>query len=122
MPVRKRALTMPRPGNLPERRLHWHLDKTISLAHIISVVVLVGGLGGPILLWGRAMEARVLTVENTQQQNEKRDGQREDFAKEQRAFIQDQLRRLEAQGIAMQVSMAEVRAQLTAAARIAERK
>lgn len=108
-----RSTPVARPGNLPDRRT-WHIDKTVSLAHIISVFVMVAGLGGPILLWGRAMEARVLTVETTQMQSEKRDGQRDNYAQEQRAQMLDQLRRLEQQGIAMQVSIAEVRAQLTA--------
>jgi hypothetical protein len=114
MPTKNRRKPVPRPGGLPDRRVKWHIDKTVSLAHIFSALLLAGGLGGPILLWGRAMEARVLTVETNQQQADKRESQRDEFAKEQRAQAIDQLRRLEAQGIAMQVSIAEVRAQLSA--------
>lgn len=53
----------------------WQFDKTISLGTLISIGGVIIGLGGPILLWGRAMETsnallanRVQVLEAAQEQ------------------------------------------------------
>ncbi len=51
----------------------WRFDKTLSIGTVIAIVTVVVGLGGPILMWGRAMENRVQIIETTQEQKSKAD-------------------------------------------------
>ena len=44
----------------PERRgRHWHLDKSVSITHLLSTVAIAGGL----FVWGANMDNRVSLLE-----------------------------------------------------------
>lgn len=88
-------------------------DRRVSLDTIVQIIGMAIVLGGPFIVWGRAMESRVLTLETTAFNAEKRDSQRDEFAKEQRTQMLDQLRKMETAVQAMQLSVAEIKTQLT---------
>jgi hypothetical protein len=46
-----------------KQRGGWYFERRISLDTIVAVVLLSIALGGPFIVWGRAMEARVLALE-----------------------------------------------------------
>src|SRR6478609_986220 len=41
----------------------WHFDKHLSINTLVSVVGMAVLVGGPVLVWGRAMESRVQVLE-----------------------------------------------------------
>lgn len=96
-----------------EQKLGLRFDRRISLDTIIQIVGIAIVLGGPFIVWGRAMESRVLTLEGSIVNSEKRDGQREEYAKEQRAQMFERLTKVDGSLQALQVTVAEIRAQLS---------
>ncbi len=68
-------------------RRHWHFDKRISLDTIVAVVGMGLLVGGPILVWGRAMESRVQALEVMQGERQKGDVAKKADVREQRAQL-----------------------------------
>lgn len=60
----------PEPG---AKENGWRFDKSISIGTVIAIITVVIGVGGPIVLWARAMENRVQIIETTQEQKAKSD-------------------------------------------------
>jgi hypothetical protein len=69
---------MPRKGNTTVSRLRtrstdrdrndngqrrWTFEKRVSLDTLVGIVGIAIVIGGPFIIWGRAMEGRVLTME-----------------------------------------------------------
>lgn len=67
MIARTRAARQPHPTIDPERgaerRRSWYFEKRLSLDTLVAICGLAIVIGGPFLIWGRAMESRVLTIE-----------------------------------------------------------
>ena len=47
------------PNNQHERTGNWHLDKTLSLSHILTTLLMAGS----IFYWANAMDKRVTVIE-----------------------------------------------------------
>jgi len=45
----------------PNRRVHWHLEKSISVGHIITTITIAGS----VFLWAMKMDSRVSVLEAT---------------------------------------------------------
>lgn len=112
-PVRRRRAAAA-AGATEEKSLGLRFDRRISLDTIIQIVGIAIVLGGPLIVWGRAMESRVFTLESSIVNLEKRDGQREEYAKEQRSQMFERLTKVDGSLQSLQVTVAEIRAQLSA--------
>lgn len=96
-----------------ERTKAWHFDKRISLDTIIAIGGIAIVVGGPFIIWGRAMESRVLTLEQIQIQLEKKEIERFAELKEQRAIADRNYRELADALQRLQISFAKLEAQLS---------
>lgn len=112
-PVRRRRAAAA-AGATEEKSFGLRFDRRISLDTIIQIVGIAIVLGGPFIVWGRAMESRVFTLESSIVNSEKRDGQREEYAKEQRSQMFERLTKVDGSLQSLQVTVAEIRAQLSA--------
>lgn len=52
-------------------RVPWQFEKKLSINTIIEILGLAVVLGGPMMVWGRAMESRVLTLETVQDERKR---------------------------------------------------
>jgi hypothetical protein len=53
----------------------WQFEKKLSINTIIEILGLAVVLGGPMMVWGRAMEGRVLTIETVQDERKRIDSE-----------------------------------------------
>lgn len=65
MPImpRRRASDSGSGSEFPLQRRSWYFEKRISLDTIVGIVGIAVVLGGPFIIWGRAMEGRILSIE-----------------------------------------------------------
>lgn len=77
---------IPRRANdrddLGTRSRHWSFDKRVSLDTIVAIIGMAIFVGGPFVIWGRAMESRVLVMEVQNDARAKADADRETRAVE----------------------------------------
>lgn len=106
----------------PERRTiveekpgAWHFEKRISLDTIVAILGIALVIGGPFIVWGRAMEGRVLTLENIASQLEKKEAERIAEVRDQRALADRNYRELADALQRLQVSFAKLEVQLSVA-------
>lgn len=102
-----RRLKVVRARGAPERRT-WHFDRTISIAQLVAVITLVGGIGGPILIWGRAMESRVVVLEVINVEAGKLDLKRDIETREQRTLISTRMDKIEDRLLQIQLSLSQL--------------
>lgn len=109
MTTRKKAApSRPRPAPYSKPAQRWHVDKTISIGTILAMLVAVAGVGGPILVWGRAMESRVVALEVVNTQVARSADARDAETRDQRARYEVAIDNVTKQLTAVQVKMAEL--------------
>lgn len=91
----------------PDRR-QWHFDKRISLDTVVAVVGMGLLVGGPILVWGRAMEGRVQVLEVTNLERSKTETTRDQDAREYRVLIANRLDKLDEKVTQMQIQIGRI--------------
>ncbi len=104
MPQRKQPM---RPNTLRDRR-SWHIDKSVSLGQILSAVLVAIGIGGPILVWGRAMESRVVALEVVNAEANKTDTKRDNDTREQRLIVTGRMDKIEERLLQIQLSISQL--------------
>ncbi len=83
----------------------WHFEKRLSLDTLVAVLGVGLVIGGPILVWGRAMEGRVLALEVVQEQRSKQDSNRELDARDQRISILSRMDKIDDQVTQLRVEL-----------------
>lgn len=96
---------MRRAGDRPFRDHGWHFDKRLSVDTLVAVVGVAIVIGGPILIWGRAMETRVQALEVVQEQRSKMELQRDADIREQRNALIARLDKFEEQVTQLRVAI-----------------
>src|SRR5579859_3880034 len=66
---------------------HWRFDKRLSVNTLVSVIGMSIVVGGPVLVWGRAMESRVQALEIEDAEKAKLSVARETDARESRTSL-----------------------------------
>ena len=118
MPLPKKSRP-PRPQVLYDRRRGVYFDKRIGLDTIIGIVSIAFTLGIPILVWGRAMESRVLNLEVTRiekeksdaiqsKEKEKNEAAQASIEKEQRAQLLSRLDKLDEKVLQIQLQIGQL--------------
>jgi hypothetical protein len=86
-------------------RRGWHFEKRLSLDTLISVLGIAAVIGGPILVWGRAMEGRVQSLEIIQTERQKT----EDTT---RSLTNQKLEKLDDRVTTLQIGIGKLSAQI----------
>lgn len=90
-----------------ERR-SWYFDKRLSFDTIIAVVSMALVVGGPILIWGRAMESRVQALEVIQVERAKSETQRDSDMRDQRVSLASRLDKLDEKVTQLQITVGQL--------------
>lgn len=90
----------------------WHFDKHLSINTLVSVVGMAVLVGGPVLVWGRAMEARVQSLEIMQSEKAKIEATRDADTREQRISLSSRLDKMDGTLSQLQVQVAQLVVQL----------
>jgi hypothetical protein len=90
-----------------ERR-NWYFDKRLSFDTIIAVVSMALLVGGPILIWGRAMESRVQALEVIQVERAKSEAQRDSDIRDQRVSLASRLDKLDEKVTQLQITVGQL--------------
>lgn len=85
-----------------------YFDKRIGLDTIIGLVGITITLGIPILVWGRAMESRVLNLEVTKIEREKSEVNQANIEREQRTQMLSRLDKLDEKVTQMQIQIGQI--------------
>jgi len=88
-----------------EDRRGWHFEKSLSLDTFVAIFGIALVVGGPVLVWGRAMESRVQALEVMQGERQKGDVAKEADVREQRAQLALRLDKLDEKVTSMQIQL-----------------
>lgn len=91
----------------PDRR-SWHFEKRLSLDTLVAIGGIAIVVGGPVLVWGRAMESRVLALEVIQTERSKTDVARESDRRDERAQITTRLDTLNDKVTQLQIQIGQL--------------
>lgn len=86
----------------------WRFNKTFSLDTVVQLLGFAIIIGGPMLVWARVMDARVLKVETTQEAQEKREMQVLADDRERRGLLAVQMKELSDRTLAIQLDVAKL--------------
>lgn len=75
-----------------DRRQHWHLDKNISVGHLLTTLALAGS----VLVWAMSMDTRVTVLEAELAHSQKYDERMERDWRETMQKLESALIRIEA--------------------------
>lgn len=89
---------------------NWHFEKRLSLDTVVSIISVVVFLGGPFLLWGRAMENRVQSLEVIQEQRGRQETARDIDARDQRISILSRMEKIDEQVTALRIEVGRLTA------------
>jgi len=90
----------------------WHFDKRLSLDTVVGILGISIVIGGPFLVWGRAMESRVLSLETIATERLAMDKQREETNRDLRLTTDGRINRMDEKLTQLQVTLAEMRAEM----------
>src|SRR5690242_12131755 len=99
----------------------WHFDRHLSINTLVSIFGMAVVVGGPVLVWGRAMEGRVQSLEIMQAEKAKIESTRDADTREQRISLATRLDKMDEKLTAMQVQVGQLIVQLNLAAKPAPR-
>jgi hypothetical protein len=100
-------MTLPRRRS-EDRNGKWHFTRTFSVDSIIQIVGMAVVVGGPILLWGQAIQNRVLTLENFNQAAAANETKRDQDTREQRQSFNSRMDKVEERLNELRVLSAQV--------------
>ena len=86
----------------------WHFDKRLSLDTVVGILGISIVIGGPFLVWGRAMESRVLSLETIATERLTSEKQRDDSARDVRLTTEVRINRMDEKLTALQITQAEI--------------
>ena len=93
---------------LEQDRSHWHFEKRLSIDTLVGIMGVAIVIGGPVLIWGRAMENRVLTLENVKEESIKSDTKKEADLREQRTLVGGRLDKIDDRMNSIQIDVAKL--------------
>lgn len=99
------------PTSTPRRRYtdrEWHFEKRLTLDTLVAIAGIALVVGVPVLVWGRAMESRVLALEVIQVERQKGEASRDTDAREQRIAITSRLDKLDDKVTQMQIQIGQI--------------
>lgn len=88
----------------------WHFEKRLSLDTLVAIVGVAIVVGGPVLVWGRAMESRVQALEVIQDQRSKQETARDLDARDQRISILTRMDKIDEQVTQLRIELGKVTA------------
>ncbi|MEY2873711.1 MAG: hypothetical protein RLZZ373_1082 [Pseudomonadota bacterium] len=91
-----------------ERHHSWRFVRQLTVGDVLNFIGIVLFIGIPFLAWARAMEARVLTLENLNASAVKADTERDANTREQRVLFNGRMEKIEEKLGSMQVDIARV--------------
>src|SRR5579859_2000497 len=91
---------------------HWRFDKRLSINTLVSVIGMSIVVGGPVLVWGRAMESRVQALEIESTEKAKLEVTRDSDSRESRTALTVRLDKMDDKLSQMQVQVAQLVVQL----------
>ena len=91
---------------------HWRFDKRLSVNTLVSVIGMALVVGGPVLVWGRAMESRVQALEIESTEKAKLEVTRDSDSRESRTALTVRLDKMDDKLSQMQVQVAQLVVQL----------
>lgn len=89
---------------------HWRFEKRLSLDTLVAIVGVSLVVGGPVLVWGRAMESRVQALEVIQEQRAKQEIARDLDARDQRISILGRMDKIDEQVTQLRIEVGKVTA------------
>ena len=95
----------------------WHFEKRLSLDTLVSLAGILLVFGGPVLIWGRAMEGRVQALEVMQEQRIKQEVARDIDARDQRISILTRMDKIDEQVTQLRIDIGKFQLQSAAARR-----
>lgn len=90
----------------------WTFDKRFSINTIVSIAGMAIVVGGPVLVWGRAMEGRVQVLEIAANEKSKMESSRDIDTREARVSMAARLDKVDDKLNAMQVQVGQLVVQL----------
>jgi hypothetical protein len=90
---------------LARRTDHWHFEKRLSLDTLVAIAGVALLIGGPMLVWGRAMESRVQALEVVGQERSKQETALALDARDQRISILSRLDKMDEQITQLRVEL-----------------
>lgn len=102
-------MTRPRSVTIQEHREPgWRFVRTFSVGDLLQFIGIALFVGGPILVWGRAIEQRVLTLENFNTASMQADVRRDADTREQRQAFSGRMDKIEEKLGQLQVTAAQL--------------
>jgi hypothetical protein len=92
----------------------WHFDKRLSLDTIVGILGISLVIGGPFLVWGRAMESRVLSLETIAAERMTMEKQRDEASRDLRQATEMRVSRMDEKLTNVQVTLAQIQAGIEA--------
>ena len=83
----------------------WHFKKQLSIDTLVQIVGVAIVLGGPILYWGRAMEARVLALEIARVERDRSETEAKITARSEAATVAAKLDKLDEKVTQLQINV-----------------
>jgi hypothetical protein len=99
----------------PHSGRHWYFEKRVSLDTIVGIIGIAIVVGGPFIIWGRAMESRVLAIEIHAVERDKNDEKREAEFREWRQALTQQLSKIGDQMTQTQIAIGVINGKTAAA-------
>lgn len=96
-----------RRGDRPVEPKGWTFDKRVSLDTLIAIVGIGIVIGGPMFLWGRAMEGRIQTLEIRDQQRAEQEKNRDLDARDQRISVLSKMEKFDDQLTQLRIDVAK---------------
>lgn len=82
----------PHTGEDPSDRRHWHLDKSVSVGHLLTTITLAGA----VFLWAMKMETRISLLEQSAVRQVEVDQRQDKEADSRSISMRDDLRSINA--------------------------
>ena len=101
-------MATPRRAAQPERYHSWRFVRQLTIGDVLQFVGIVLFIGVPFLAWARAMEGRVLTLENLNTAAAQSDNKRDADTREQRQLFNARMEKIEEKLGAVQIDIAKV--------------
>lgn len=86
----------------------WHFEKRLSVDTLVQIIGVAIVLGGPILYWGRAMEARVLALEIGRVERDRTEAMTRTDSQQQSQIVAKQLERLDEKVTNLQIAIGQL--------------
>lgn len=90
----------------------WHFDKRVSVDTFVAIFGMAIVVGGPVMVWGRAMEGRVLGLEVIQDQRARAEEQRDRDVRDQRLALSLRLDKFDDQLTALRIGLGQLAVQI----------